>query len=55
MRNRFSGPTITVVIAAAALGSGIVGSLDRAPAQVQGGALKTPWGEPDLQGIWTVE
>jgi hypothetical protein len=55
MRNRFSGPTITVAIAAAALGAAIGGSLDRAPAQAQGGALKTPWGEPDLQGIWTVE
>jgi hypothetical protein len=55
MRNRFSGPTMTVAIAAAALGAAIVGSLDRAPAQTQGGALKTPWGEPDLQGIWTVE
>src|SRR6516162_598719 len=55
MRNRFSGLTITVAIAATALGAAVVGSLDRAPAQVQGGALKTPWGEPDLQGIWTVE
>ena len=55
MRHRFSGPTMTVAIAAAALGAAVVGSLDRAPAQVQGGALKTPWGEPDLQGIWTVE
>src|SRR6266566_670375 len=27
----------------------------RAPvdARAAGGALKTPWGEPDLQGIWT--
>ena len=27
----------------------------RAPvdARAEGGALKTPWGEPDLQGIWT--
>ena len=55
MRNQFSGPTMTVAIAATVLGAAIVGSLDRAPAQVQGEALKTPWGEPDLQGIWTVE
>jgi hypothetical protein len=25
------------------------------PASAEGSALKTPWGEPDLQGIWTDE
>jgi hypothetical protein len=55
MRDRFSVPTMTAAIAAAALGAIALGSLDRMPAQAQGGVLKTPWGEPDLQGIWTVE
>jgi hypothetical protein len=25
------------------------------PVSAPAGALKTPWGEPDLQGIWTDE
>src|SRR5215475_13804210 len=57
MPNRFSGSMITVVIAAAA---GAVISISVASTQAQapaatGQALKTPWGEPDLQGIWTDE
>ncbi|HEY7302009.1 MAG TPA: hypothetical protein VH684_29300 [Xanthobacteraceae bacterium] len=55
MLDRFSGSTITVAIAAAALGAAAVGSLNRVSAQAQAPSLKTPWGEPDLQGIWTVE
>jgi len=57
MRDRFSGSIITISIAAAAVISASV-----APASAQGQAasgatqaLKTPWGEPDLQGIWTDE
>jgi hypothetical protein len=53
MLDRFSGSTITVAIAAAALGAVAVGPLSRVSAQAP--SLKTPWGEPDLQGIWTVE
>src|SRR6516225_9429689 len=56
MRDRFSG-SIMISIAAAAVISASV-----APASAQGQAasgatqaLKTPWGEPDLQGIWTDE
>src|SRR5262249_26754242 len=61
MRDRFSGLTITAAIAA--LGAAIsvpITSLSVIPASAQGEgkarvALKTPWGEPDLQGIWTDE
>src|SRR5262245_35266761 len=55
MRDRFSGSMVTVAIAAATVVAAIsaaVTSITTASAQ---GALKTPWGEPDLQGIWTDE
>src|SRR5262249_18495232 len=62
MRKRFSGSIIMVAAAAAA---GVIAvSIDRTAAQAPAGsatasvpasALKTPWGEPDLQGIWTDE
>jgi hypothetical protein len=60
MRERFSGSMTTVAIAAAAVSTAISMSIDRAAAQAPAGsatapALKTPWGEPDLQGIWTDE
>jgi len=53
MRYRFAGSMITVAIAATALGAVISGSVTRTSAQAP--ALKTAWGEPDLQGIWTDE
>jgi hypothetical protein len=53
MRDRFAGSMMTVVIAAAALGAVISGPAT--PTSAQAPSLKTPWGEPDLQGIWTVE
>src|SRR5712692_5964983 len=60
--NRFSGLIVTTAIAAAA-SAAISVSVTRTSAQapaVSGAALKTPplktaWGEPDLQGIWTDE
>jgi hypothetical protein len=58
MGNRFSGSIVTAAIAAAAAGAVISVSVTRTTAQapaVSGSALKTPWGEPDLQGIWTDE
>src|SRR5947208_615153 len=57
MRDRFSGLMVTVVIAAAALGTALSLPVTRTSAQApaSGTALKTPWGEPDLQGIWTDE
>ena len=55
MRDRFAGSMATVAIAAATVIAAIwvpVRSITPASAQV---APKTPWGEPDLQGIWTDE
>jgi hypothetical protein len=55
MRDRFAGSMVTIAIAAATVVAAIsapVTSIAPASAQV---APKTPWGEPDLQGIWTDE
>jgi hypothetical protein len=62
MGNRFSGLIVTAAIAAAA-SAGITVSVTATSAQAPAGsgaaqktsALKTAWGEPDLQGIWTDE
>src|SRR5499427_8018347 len=62
MDNRFSGMIATAVVAAAA-SAAISVSVTRTSAQapvISGVAMKTPplktaWGEPDLQGIWTDE
>src|SRR2546423_1995825 len=53
MRDRFSGLMIMVAIAAAAVSAVIAVPITRTSAQAP--TLKTAWGEPDLQGIWTVE
>jgi hypothetical protein len=64
MRERFSGLMITVAIAGAAVGAVISVSITRTSAQAPAASgtvptpastLTTPWGEPDLQGIWTDE
>jgi hypothetical protein len=62
MRERLLCPVITVAVAAAAVGAGMSVSVTRTQAQAPAAsatastpALKTPWGEPDLQGIWTDE
>ena len=62
MRGMFSGSMMTVAIAEAVVGvisSSIVGTQAEepaAPGTAPGAAApKTPWGEPDLQGIWTDE
>src|SRR5262245_7224485 len=58
MRERFLGSTsFTVLAAVAAI---IVVWMGRTSAQATAGSapalsLTTPWGEPDLQGIWTDE
>ena len=65
MRGRFSGSMITAAIAEVAVGTVSAGAVIPAKAQTPAAtsaaatapaaALKTPWGEPDLQGIWTDE
>jgi hypothetical protein len=62
MREMFSGSMITAVIAGAAvcvISLSVVGTQAQGPAASgtapTAAALKTPWGEPDLQGIWTDE
>jgi hypothetical protein len=58
MGDRFSIPRVTVAIAAAAVSATISVSATRTSAQAPASsntALKTPWSEPDLQGIWTEE
>jgi hypothetical protein len=50
MRIRFS--MVTVAIAATVISTAISGIAAQTSAQK---TLKTPWGEPDLQGIWTEE
>src|SRR5215510_9727123 len=58
MGDCFSCSIVNLAIAAAAAGAvisvAITGTSAQAPA-VSSSALKTPWGEPDLQGIWTDE
>jgi len=62
MREKFSASMIAVAIAGVAVSTVISVSITRSGAQapatsttLPAQALKTPWGEPDLQGIWTVE
>jgi hypothetical protein len=55
MRERFSGSLITVAIAVAAVSAGFSVSIAQTSAQAPAPALTTPWGEPDLQGIWMDE
>jgi hypothetical protein len=62
MHERFLSSMITVAVAAAAVGAVITASITRTSAQAPAAsatapaqALATPWGEPDLQGIWTDE
>ena len=56
MRSRFLSSMIGVALAAGAV-SVVSMSITRISAQTPAAssALKTPWGEPDLQGIWTDE
>jgi hypothetical protein len=62
MLYRFSGSMITVAIVATAVSAVISVSVTGTSAQAPvasgtapAAAAKTPWGEPDLQGIWTDE
>src|SRR5947208_9459983 len=58
MGDRFSGSIVAIAIAAAVASVAVSLSVTLTSAQapaVSAAALKTPWGEPDLQGIWTDE
>jgi hypothetical protein len=64
MRDKFSSSMTMVAITAAAVGAAIAVSVTDVQAQVSASSgavpaaaptLKTPWGEPGLQGIWTDE
>jgi hypothetical protein len=58
MRARFSGSMIMVAVAMAVISASVDRTWAQAPAvsvSSPASALKTPWGEPDLQGIWTDE
>jgi hypothetical protein len=59
MRERFSGSMLAAIAAAGAVIVGpinpIMAQTSTPPAMAPGAALTTPWGEPDLQGIWTDE
>src|SRR5271170_4843549 len=60
MGDRFSNSIMTIVISAAAVGAVISVSVIRTSAQTAPSAApaavqKTPWGDPDLQGIWMDE
>src|SRR5262245_62249118 len=58
MGDCFSSSIANLAIAAAVAGTVISASASYTSAQapaVSNSTLKTPWGEPDLQGIWTDE
>src|SRR5215467_13880758 len=60
MREKFSDSMISVATAAAVISAPITWAWAQAPAvsgmtSTASALLKTPWGEPDLQGIWTDE
>jgi hypothetical protein len=58
MRDRFMSSTMFIAIAAAAVSAVTAVPVTRTSAETPASsalALKTSWGEPDLQGIWTDE
>ena len=58
MREKFSGSLITAAIGGAVISvsaTGMAAEMPAASATPPAQALKMPWGEPDLQGIWTDE
>jgi len=59
MRESFSASMITVTVAVAIISAPMARASAQAPASgttpATAATLKTPWGEPDLQGIWTDE
>jgi hypothetical protein len=57
VRGHLSGSTMTfaLVVTVAMPATVTLAQAPTASAPVQASALRTPWGEPDLQGIWTDE
>jgi hypothetical protein len=58
MRNRWSSPITAAAVLTAGAAMQVVPALTQtvlSGTSVPSFALKTPWGEPDLQGIWTDE
>jgi hypothetical protein len=59
MRERFSGSMLAAIAAAGAVFSGPINptaaQAPTPPAANSAAVPMTPWGEPDLQGIWTDE
>jgi hypothetical protein len=55
MRERFSTNIALIAAVVAVISVSIAGTSAQAPTTTPAPALKTPWGEPDLQGIWTDE
>jgi hypothetical protein len=55
MRERFSGLMVAIAAAGAVISVSRSGSPVHASVTAPDTALRTPWGEPDLQGIWTDE
>src|SRR2546423_2295662 len=58
MRSYYSSSMVTVAFVAAAVSAAISVAVTQTSAQAPtntGAAMRTPWGEPDLQGIWTAE
>src|SRR5882672_9528638 len=55
MRKRFLSSMLMIAVAAAAVSAVIAVSITATSAQAPASGLKTAWGEPDLQGIWTDE
>jgi hypothetical protein len=48
-----SGSILTVAVGAAAVSTVLCMLATWTSIQAADSSLKTPWGEPDLQGIWT--
>src|SRR5215471_6094513 len=59
MSGTFASSMIMVAIAAAVIAAPVTQTAAQTPPASGGApvptALKTPWGEPDLEGIWTAE
>ena len=55
MRDRFLRSTITIALSAVAVSALISVSIGATSDQTPASGPKTPWGEPDLQGLWTDE